>query len=280
MTILSGKEFNDKYPNTEFYKILMKNYRHNDFTYQHGLNVDHIPFNPTESCSPGGLYFTELDKLPMWIYLDIIYIAKVTIPSEAHVYVEAKSFKANKFILDLNNKMLIENFIWKKEDDGVHFSASYNNAYQLRFIKDQTDKICKLAVQKDSNTLQFVRNQTNELCELAVNQNGEALQFVINQTDKICKLAVCQNGNALKYVINQTDEICKLAVSQNGSALYDVINQTDEICKLAVNQTGTALYFVKNQTEELCKIAVKQNSVALHHVRIQTDEIRKLALCA
>ena len=53
MTTLSGTEFNERYPNTEFYKVLTTDCKHYDFTYQHGLNVDHIPFNPSGTCSLG-----------------------------------------------------------------------------------------------------------------------------------------------------------------------------------------------------------------------------------
>jgi len=53
-------------------------------------------------------------------------------------------------------------------------------------------------------------NQTDELCKLAVQRNGCALGFVKNQTDEICKLAVQQDGYALGFVKNLTDEICKL----------------------------------------------------------------------
>ena len=42
MITLSGTEFNNKYPNTEFYKVLTKDYKHYGFTYQHGLNVDKL----------------------------------------------------------------------------------------------------------------------------------------------------------------------------------------------------------------------------------------------
>ena len=50
--------------------------------------------------------------------------------------------------------------------------------------------------------MQFVKNQTEELCKLAVQQSGYSLQFVKNQTEEICKLAVLQNGYgyALQYV--------------------------------------------------------------------------------
>ena len=66
MTALSGTEFNEKYPNPKLYTILTKDYKHFDFTYQRGLNIHHILFNP---------------YLPFWIsnVATSIYIAKVTI---------------------------------------------------------------------------------------------------------------------------------------------------------------------------------------------------------
>ena len=116
MTSFSGTEFNEKYPNTEFYKVLTTHCKHYDFIYQHGLNVDHIPFNPIGECSAGGLYFTELDKLGCWIHAPNSgsYIAKVSIPSNAYVYVEKNKFKADQFVLDLDNKVLIKDFyMWE-----------------------------------------------------------------------------------------------------------------------------------------------------------------------
>lgn len=179
MTTLSGIEFNEKYPNTEFYKILHKDSLHFDFTYKHGLNVDHRPFKPECNTSAGGLYFIELDKVSCWMErhtsMDIekmiertsVYIAKVTIPSNASVYIETNKFKADQFVLDLDNKVLIEDFyIWENE------------------------ALCKLAVTQDGYNLEFVKNQTDEICKLAVSQNSNALEFVKNPTDEIRKLSL------------------------------------------------------------------------------------------
>ena len=89
--------------------------------------------------------------------------------------------------------------------------------------EDQTEELCKLAVQQDGCALEFVENQTEELCKFSVQQDGYALSFVkIEQTEELCKLAVQKNGLALEYVKNQTEEICKLAVQQNGDALHYV----------------------------------------------------------
>ena len=79
--------------------------------------------------------------------------------------------------------------------------------------------------------------QTEEICKLAVQKNGWALSIVkIEQTEEIFKLAVQQNGLALQYVKEQTEEICKLAFQQNVSSLRCVKEQTKELCKLAVQE--------------------------------------------
>jgi len=41
--------------------------------------------------------------------------------------------------------------------------------------------------------LRFINNQTEKICLEAVKQNGSALQYVKNQTEKICLEAVKQN---------------------------------------------------------------------------------------
>ena len=279
MTTLSGTEFNEQYPNTEFYKVLTTDYKHYDFTYQHGLNVDHIPFNPTGICSLGGLYFTEIDKVSYWIdRFKSVYIAKVTIPSNASVYVEKDKFKADQFVLDLDNKVLIKDFYMWENEEFCKISVSQADTYNLVFVRNQPGEICKLAVKHDYRALEYVLLQTDDICKIAVSNHGFALEFVKDQTDEICKIAVSKNGRALQYVINQTYELCKLAVSQNGHALEFVKVQTGELCQLAVSQNAYALKYVRNQTDEMCKLAVSQNPFALEYVNVQTDELCQLAV--
>ena len=253
-TVLSGEEFKEQYV-TECYKILKGGCVHNGYEFVNGLNVDSIKFNPKGECLRGGFYFTEYKKILYWLNYtkDLTYIAEVTIPDDAQVYVEENKFKANKFTLNLNDKIDIKD----------HECWTDN-------------KFCELAVQQNTRALQYVTNQNNDICELAVQRNGNALQFVTNQTNEICKLAVQQNGHALKFVINQTNDICKIAVWKNGVALQYVINQTNEICKLAVKQSGYALQFAKEQTEEICKLAVRQNEYALRFVNNGVLKIKLL----
>ena len=229
--IITGKEFNKSYKGFKFVKILANNLTHHGFEYKEGLNIDSVKFNPTGMCSAGGLYFTDLDKIHMYLHYGIKF-SYVIIPDEALVYIEENKFKANMIIL--------------------------TNILPLSELFLQNIQLCKLAMKQNGWALQFVRQQTEEICKLAVKQEGRALKYVKEQTEELCKLAVEQDGLALCYVKNQTEEICKLAVQQDGYALQYVKEQTEELCKLAVQRDRWALRFVKNQTEELCKLAVKQ----------------------
>ena len=263
--LLSGIEFNEKYKNINFYKLTNKSEIHNNFQFKDGINKDTIGFNPHGSCEPGGIYFTEESKIGMWTdYSDeeMIFIRKVTIPEYANVYIEDDKFKVD--IIILGTKILIEDYI-ETHDNISQFIIQ--NPDNIRYIKKQTEELCKLAVSRDGCVLEYVQKQTEEICKLAVSQNGYAVRYVKNQTEELCKLAVSQKGHTLQYVQNQTEELCKLAVSQDGLALECVQKQTEEICKLAVSQNGRALEYVEIQTEELCKLAVSQDGLALEYVQ-------------
>ena len=51
--------------------------------------------------------------------------------------------------------------------------------------------------------LQYVKKQTEELCMLAVQQNSDALFFVRELTPKLCEMAVQKNRFTLHYVKEQ-----------------------------------------------------------------------------
>jgi|SaaInlStandDraft_4_1057021.scaffolds.fasta_scaffold04655_3 hypothetical protein len=239
----TGKEFTDYYnkSNTKFYKILKEDLVHNRYKFIDGLNIDPIPFNPKGSCSAGGFYFTEYDKIAHWLTYtkNLTYIAEITIPDDAQVYIEENKFKTDKFILNLKDMTTIK-------DHKCWYDADF----------------CKLAVQRCGYDLQYVNiPQTEALCKFAVKQNGFALKYVnIPQTDALCKMAVQQDGLALEFVNNQTPELCELAVRQNGLALQFVVNQSSELCELAVQQNGYALYHVINRNDNICELAAQRHA--------------------
>ncbi len=44
-----------------------------------------------------------------------------------------------------------------------------NHPFLIFIVKDQNEKICKIALDNDFNVIAFIRNQTPELCHYAIN---------------------------------------------------------------------------------------------------------------
>jgi hypothetical protein len=83
------------------FKLLHSDLSHNGFQYQVGLNVDSRPFNPHGSCEPGGLYYTDLAHLALFLSDAWPLVADVTVPDDALVYPEpdGTKWKASQLVL-------------------------------------------------------------------------------------------------------------------------------------------------------------------------------------
>lgn len=91
--------------------------------------------------------------------------------------------------------------------------AVLNHSHALKFVEShlQTEEMCKIAIINAYKTkgrcpysggfvLRYVYEQTDALCELAVSIDGYALSKVKNQTQTICKIALAQNGYSRQFV--------------------------------------------------------------------------------
>jgi hypothetical protein len=97
--MLTGEQFNEKYKYHKFVKLTNETENHNSFQFQTGLNIDHVKFNPVGECSQGGIYFTDINKIYIWLHYSdkhMYWIRNVTIPDDAQIYVETDKFKADK----------------------------------------------------------------------------------------------------------------------------------------------------------------------------------------
>ena len=74
--------------------------------------------------------------------------------------------------------------------------------HRIKYLKDQDDEICKIALETNYRVLCLIRNQTEELCLFAVKQSYLALAYTRVQTQKIIDEAIKQNRDAVYYVDN------------------------------------------------------------------------------
>lgn len=76
----------------------------------------------------------------------------------------------------------------------------------------QTDKICKIAVQENANALQYVENQTREICILALNSAmnmwmNPKFIFAHIKDDNLRKEIYQTNINVISYYHNHIIKI-------------------------------------------------------------------------
>jgi hypothetical protein len=196
------------------YKLLYADLCHHGFTYKEGLNVDTLPFNPSGSCEPGGLYYTKLELLPLWFDDRWPMIADVTLPDDARVYAEAcgTKWKADKLVLTSIRPL---GAFFAELDEAILSRLIQQCPGMLWHVNDPTETLCLAVVQSHGHALQYIRNPTEAVQMAAVQQSGFALKMVPRQTEALCLAAVMQEGLVLRFVRDQTPAICRAALAQN-----------------------------------------------------------------
>ena len=106
------------------------------------MNIDINIFDPdrnTSSCKHNGLYFTEFNKMCLWLNYNkngpMYNCNRVIIPNEAKVYIEEDKLKTDMFILD--NKIPIHDLdLWNDYESCFH--AVRLNPGSAIYIKEES----------------------------------------------------------------------------------------------------------------------------------------------
>ena len=116
-----------------YYKVLNEKENHHGFQYKDGLNILDKKFdNPDEPCSTGGLYFVDIDHLPlMFNYGD--HIREIKIPDGSKIAQNGYEWRTDKMILgrtimkdEYFEKMWNpDKFNWEDSDYLARYSSEY-----------------------------------------------------------------------------------------------------------------------------------------------------------
>lgn len=264
MTKRTLEELYDNYPNTKFFRITNEKELHNGMQYKTGINEDILPFNPTSTCSSGGLYFFADYQMHTYkkYVIDPYYIREVTFDGleDVLIYDEGDKIKANKFILSERElfkdalKIIkptshnVKEFI-NLNPESINYINNSNLSYTtivsilnlknivgLKYIKPDmiTVSVCYSAILNNGLSLEFVPEEfhTYDICNMACKNNGLALEFVKqslfneNQLNELYLTAVTNNGLALMFIDRKllTDKLCLKAIKQNNEAFKIIIN--------------------------------------------------------
>lgn len=147
---------------------------HNGFQFVTGKNTDVLPFNPSGSCTSGGIYFCEEKLIGNYFnYRDIIghYIRLVTLDADEDVYVDNFKFKAKT--VHLGERRKIVDYI----ADIINNPDSNDNLFsEYRITRCDINRM----MMRYPETLRQIPDslKTEEMCYIAVNFSSELFKFV------------------------------------------------------------------------------------------------------
>jgi len=256
-------------------KVLHPTLQHYDLQYQEGLNIDHLPFNPSSECSPGGLYFCEFKDVAIYFSYGSL-IADVTLPDDARVYKEAYKYKADKIVL--SNIRPIQELTEEWNDPSFQLAAVRKNGYAIQYITNPSHEVQLAVVKQYGDAIQFITHPSPELQLAAVQQNGHAIKWFKNPSSEVQLAAVQQNGHSIYFIANPSPEVKLAAVKQNGYAIQYITKPSHEVQLAAVQQDGYAIQYITKPSHDVELAAVKQNGYAIKYITNPSHEVQLAAM--
>ena len=156
VTTVSGKIFNERYNGKRVFSVLLKEDSIDDYGHicDDGVNED-TNILITNYCSEGGFYFFDERIIGRKIKDCHHFIAKVSIPNDAIVFIDGhQSMKCNKLIVE--NKVQISDFyLWDDED--FCKNSAYLNKEALKYVKKNKDELSKMIETTEQFTHDFCK---------------------------------------------------------------------------------------------------------------------------
>lgn len=125
----------------------------------------------------------------------------------------------------------------------------------LRYVAQQTDRVCMESVKNNPHSLRYVQNRRTEIIEEAVNRNARVLMYLDaeEQSEKVCLFAIRKCSWNFMYVRNKTPKLCKEAVALDPQNLEFIPHemQSEEICLGAVKRFVETEQYVRPDLRHL-----------------------------
>lgn len=125
-----------------------------------------------------------------------------------------------------------------------------------------SEKEALLAVYLYNDALKFLKNQTPKLCKAAVKKNGLALQWVEKRSKTICMEALLQNSEAIKWVPSEYEDIIMIMIKARPSLIRFVKKPSEEVTCYAVRHNPNLFKYLElnAKTVAVCLEAVKKDN--------------------
>jgi hypothetical protein len=265
---------------------------------------------------PQGIVMMLANKDPKYYHL----IEEITIEDEEQLLImineyptfypkiKHKSQKLSDYVVT-KSPSLIKHVPEEFQTEDLCLLAVTSMPSVLRYIINQTPKVCERAVRVAGISLQHIKNKTKELEQIAVDNDPFAIEFVAEQTEELCLNALKRDirvldcitivsENIIKYVLEKkpelikqafefcpeviTEEICISVVQKNGLLLKVISSmyKTLIVCQEAVKNDPYALEYVpkEHQTLYIIMLAIEKNGHTIQFVENQNESLCLIAI--
>jgi len=164
----------------------------------------------------------------------------------------------------------------KSEKEQINILKKY--PYLFYKIKNPSEKVQSVAVNKDGNTIKYINNPSEKLQIAAINQNWSSIRYIKNLSEKLQIIAVLRNQKAIKYIKNPSEKIQLVAVNRNGHAIRFIENPSENVQLAAVNKSGYAVEYIKNPSEKVQLAAVNESGYAIEHIKNPSEKVQLAAV--
>jgi hypothetical protein len=242
----------------KFYKVINTDFTHKGFKYQLGMNVDTKPFNPTGSCKPGGLYYTDLKHLPKYLGMGRLL---ATVEPKGDVYEDPPGGKWKTDRLLVKSIMPVSKWINEQSEEMKQYIIGKNGSL-LYLIDNPSEEIKLCAVRSCNTALNTIKNPSDAIKLEAVRSHGWAIKYIENPSEELQLLSVKQKPGMLRHIKNPSEKVilAAIAVDSVKALSYGIADTLSEEDKMkAVMQNGESIKYFRKSSHKLRLAAVRQD---------------------
>lgn len=264
----------------KYYKVMRQDLDHNGFIYKLGMNIDHLPFNPSGSCLSGGLYYTNLENIPLYStygtqIAEVVPVGQIYAdPGQDGKITKWKTDKL--FVKSIMSKEKWINNISEDEQICLIRTNSRLSMELIRLIKKPSPEVIFIALQHDPYCIERIKSPTLIQQLMAISQTPHTIYSIKDPCIEAQLLAVSKDGNMIAYIKNPSEEVQLTAVKQNIHALARIKNPSEKVQMEAIRYNCTALMYIKNPSEKIKQFALWHNINSLNYSDLAQDKLAKI----
>ena len=161
---------------------------------------------------------------------------------------------------------------------GTELAAVKKAGWQIKYIKNPSEKVKLAAVERDGYAIEFIKNPSEKTQLAAVERDAFLMEYIKNPSKEVQLAAVKKDGNVIQYIKNPSKEVQLAAVKRSGIAIQYIENPSEEAQLAAVKRAGWQIKFIKNPSLKVQMAAVEQDRKAIKHIKEPSIDAQMAAL--